>query len=183
MSQPQPKARIEFVEREFEGYRRYVEDWKQEHDELARRCWAVEDVISKANYVFECIVRLGADLTRISTHECAAELYVRHQYLFRKWVDVYESVVQRHVADLEPTYGRVEGAAQLRENIDRARVEIDSSRPVTIDSAGNVFELTGEPAIMPGMNPEDIAQGLKDALAGRGRSLKEIIAARGANGI
>ena len=55
MSQAQPMDRIEFVERELEGFKGYVENlkrehgepWKQEHDRLAAYCWSLEDIVSR----------------------------------------------------------------------------------------------------------------------------------------
>jgi len=182
MSKSQPLGRIEFAEREFEGYKEYVEDWKRKHHELAVHCWAIEDVISKANYVYDCIVRLAADLLTISTSELAPELSVRHYHLIREWLDLSMSLEQSALK-LEAEYAGVNGADALRHNIAQARDDIHSPKPVMIDSAGNVYEMTGERAIMPGLDPERVLRSVNDANAGRTHSLKDIIAARTGTGI
>jgi hypothetical protein len=182
MSTTQPLDRIEFAEREFEEYREYAEAWKQEHDELATRCWAIEDVISKANYVYDRIASLDAELKKHSTCEDVPEFYVRNQYLLRSWFTVSSSLESRAL-NLEAEYGHVEGADDLRKNIAKAREDIRSSQTVTIDSAGYVYETTGERAIVPGLDPERVIRGMDDARAGRTRSLKDIIAARTGAGV
>ena len=115
---------------------------------------------------------------RCTRKQEAAELYVRHHHLFRQWLDLTESLAQCAVAKLEAEYGHVDGAESLRKNMASAREKVHVSQPVLIDSEGNVFEVTGERAIVPGLKPERLARSLKDADAGRTRSLKEIIASR-----
>src|ERR1017187_3798046 len=140
MSAPQPLDRIEFAEREFEGYKGYVEDWKRKHDDVATHCWAVEDVIYKANFVYECIARVAADLLAMSTSELAPELFVRHCYVLREWFDLSVSL-EKHILKLEAEYADVDGAETLRQNIAQAREDLHSPKPVTIDSAGYVYEM------------------------------------------
>jgi hypothetical protein len=182
MSMPQPLDRIEFAEREFEGYKEYVEDWKRKHDELAAHCWAVEDVVSKANYVHTCIVRVAAELLQFSASEQASEVYVRIHHLLREWLR-FSLVLEECVRGLEGEYGQVHGAVPLRHNIGLARDEITLPSPVTIDSDGSVYEMTGDRAVMPGLDPARVLRGIKDGNAGRTRSLKDIIAGRAGNGI
>jgi len=64
------------------------------------------------------------------------------------------------VRGLEGEYRQVDGAVALRHNIALARDEITSPRPVTIDSGGNIYEMTGERAIMPGLEPERVIRGV-----------------------
>lgn len=182
MSMQQPLDRIQFVERQFEGYRENVEEWKEKHDELAARCWAMEDVISNANYVYRCIARQAARLKADSAREWAAEVYVRHFYLLEAWFRVSVSL-EKDTLIVEREYRDIDGADELRRNIAQAHAEIHSPGPVTIDSAGHVYELTGERAIMPGLGPEQIRRGIEDADAGRTRSLKDIIAGRTGTGV
>jgi hypothetical protein len=177
MSKTQPMERIEFVQRELEGYRDYVEDWKRDHIALTHY-WAAEDVIRKANFVFDSIVRLRKDLKAISLGEEALELHVRRFHLLREWVKLSDSVMADFVPRLEADYGEVEGAGGMRANIEHARAEIESIDWVTIDANGYVYETTGERAIVPGVDPARLARSIKDANAGRTRSLKDIIAAR-----
>ena len=58
-----------------------------------------------------------------------------------------------------------------------ARAEIYSSQRIEIDADGNVYERTGE-RNRSGVDPERLARSIRDASAGRTRSLKDIIAAR-----
>ena len=168
---------IEFVERELEGYRGYVEDWRRDHTEVARRFWPVEDVIAKANFVFGSLLRISGDLRRNSADDLAVEMCVRHQHLMRQWLALSVTVLE-HVVELEKTFDAVEGAPQFCANMVVARSETEAATAVEIDDDGNVYEMTGEPAILPGLTPDQVARGIRDAKAGRTRSLSEIIAAR-----
>ena len=40
-----------------------------------------------------------------------------------------------------------------------------SPRPVRVDEAGRIFEMSGERMIMPGLGPEDILEGIEGAAA------------------
>ncbi len=162
MSNTQTLSRIEFAEREFKEYRMYVEAWQKDHDELARQCVAIEDIISKANYVYGRINALTVELKRISTQESAPELRVRGLYLLRAWLAVSLNV-EEYARRPEATYERVDGVEALRENIARAQRDVTTSKPVMVDSDGRVFEMSGELAILPGLSPEQIARGIKDA--------------------
>jgi hypothetical protein len=159
-----------------------VEAWQKDHEELARQCFAIEDIISKANYVYGRINALSVELKRIPTHDSAPELCVRGLYLLRAWLAVSHNV-EEHARRPEATSGRVDGIETLRENIARAQREIRSSKLITTDSSGHVYEMSGERAILPGLSPEQIARGIKDADEGRKRSIKDIVAARTGSGI
>ncbi len=152
MSQTQTMGRLEFVQRELSGYREYVEDWKLAHDARSP-CWAVEDVIGKANYVFDGIVHLRAELNSNALGQQAGELYVRRFHLLRQWLDLSESVLSESVRQLEKEHGEVEGARSLRAKIEKARVEIDSPQRIEIDADGNVYEQSGERQSSPGLIP------------------------------
>jgi hypothetical protein len=58
-----------------------------------------------------------------------------------------------------------------------------SPRPVRVDEAGRIFEMSGEQIIIPGLAPKNILKGIEDERAGRLRSLEEYIASRNHNGI
>jgi hypothetical protein len=51
-------------------------------------------------------------------------------------------------------------------------------RPVVFDEEGRIFELDGTPYLFPGLEPENVRQGLADAAAGRYRPLADILAER-----
>ena len=125
---------------------------------------------------------MAAALLKISLSEGASETYVRHHYLLKEWLTLSLSL-EAYVLKLEADYGHVDGADMLRCNIEQVRAEIGSPKPVTIDPAGNVYEVTGERAIMPGIDPARVSRSIEAAKSGRTRSLKEIIAARSGGGI
>jgi hypothetical protein len=56
-------------------------------------------------------------------------------------------------------------------------------RPMQVDRNGNLFEMTGQRFVMPGLEPEAILRGIADADAGRVRPLKEIISERQTHGV
>ena len=168
------------MRRELQGYREYVEAWKLAHETMLRR-WAIEDVIRKANHVFDGIVHLRADLNSNALGEQAGELCVRRVHLLRQWLDSSELVVSEAVPQLEKEHGEVEGARSSRAKIEKARVEIYSTERIEIDADGNVYEQSGERANVPGVDPERLARSISDASARRTRSLKDIIAAGGAH--
>ena len=141
----------------------------------------MEDILSKANYVHECNFRFAADLSKNSTSDLAPELYVRHHYLLREWLTL-SLTLEAYVLKLEADYGHVDGATCFDAILSKF-AEIGSPKPVTIDSAGHVYEVTGERAIMPGIDPARVSRSINDAKSGRTRSLKEIIAARSGGGI
>jgi hypothetical protein len=180
MSQTQTMDRLEFVQRELAGYREYVEEWKLAHDTMSP-CWAIEDVIGKAKYVFDGIVHLRAALNSCALGQQAGELYARRFHLLREWLDLSERLMFEFVPQLEKEQGELEGARSLRANIEMARAEIYSPQCIEIDADGNVYEQTGERSIVPGVDPQRLARSIKDASAGRTRSLTDIIAARGAH--
>ena len=53
-----------------------------------------------------------------------------------------------------------------------------SIRPVVVDVAGQIFEMTGERIVMPGLGPQDVLDAIEDDLNGRTRLLKDIVASR-----
>ena len=52
-------------------------------------------------------------------------------------------------------------------------------RPVRVDEQGRLYELNGEPIVVPGLEPEVVRAGLEDIRMGRVRSLDAIQAGRG----
>jgi hypothetical protein len=185
MSLTQPMDRIGFVELELEAYKQHVErlklqrveTWKRDHEELAQRCWPLEDVISKANYVYKCNERLAEDLAKFPRSEMAQRTYVQSFYLMRSWLDL-SRVLEGWAEALEREYGTIDGATDLSLHIATMDTHLHAPRPITIDSAGNAYELSGARPVLPGLEPDRIRRGIEDADAGRVRSLKDIIAAR-----
>ena len=62
MSGFETEKRVGFTKLEIDRLRHDVEEWKPNHDELIRSCWACEDLIAKANFVFGRITKLDMDV-------------------------------------------------------------------------------------------------------------------------
>jgi hypothetical protein len=60
----------------------------------------------------------------------------------------------------------------------RRRTARPNPRPIRVDEQGRMFEMTGEPIIVPGLEPDKVLKGMADDAAGRTRPLSEIIAQR-----
>jgi hypothetical protein len=60
----------------------------------------------------------------------------------------------------------------------RRRATPANPRPVRVDERGRIFEASGEPIVVEGLEPEKVLEGLADDDAGRTRALREIIAER-----
>ena len=60
----------------------------------------------------------------------------------------------------------------------RRRPDLEDLRPIHVDEQGRMFEVTGEPIVIEGLEPDKVLEALADEAAGRSRSLREIIAER-----
>ncbi len=60
----------------------------------------------------------------------------------------------------------------------RRRLDLEDLRPIHVDEQGRMFEVTGEPIVIEGLEPDKVLQALADEAAGRSRSLRAIIAER-----
>jgi hypothetical protein len=58
-----------------------------------------------------------------------------------------------------------------------------ATRPVNVDEAGRITELSGERFAMPGLAPADVLEAIEGVRAGRTRPLREIIASRNQHGL
>ena len=58
-----------------------------------------------------------------------------------------------------------------------------AARPVRVDEAGRIFEMSGERIVTQGLAPENILKGIEDERAGRLRSLDEYLASRHQHGL
>ena len=58
------------------------------------------------------------------------------------------------------------------------RPDATDLRPIHVDEQGRMFEVTGEPIVIEGLEPDKILEALADEAAGRSRPLREIIAER-----
>ncbi len=97
--------------------------------------------------------------------------------------EVFEANFEKASAILageNPFYDDVDRAGLWAARTARFR---QSPRPVRIDEAGRIFELSGERFVMPGLSPDDILQAMDDERAGRKRSLKDVLASRISHGL
>jgi hypothetical protein len=119
----QPLARIGYAEKEVDRYKVDVRDWKTKHSDLAERCWPWEDLAAKANFLFGRILDLDTDVQEeilAGRMEYDAEFDNKLRGLLREWLEVSEDVLP-HLVRLEAEYEVIDGAAQLRDNIEQAR--------------------------------------------------------------
>jgi hypothetical protein len=105
----------------------------------------------------------------LESHSCAVESAAEFRDLWRR----LDEVVRRLEEPAAPTVGVFEGA--LTTWIASPR---PNPRPVQVDQHGRILEMTGEPIVAPGLEPEAVLRGFADFEAGRVRPLKEIIARR-----
>ena len=91
-------------------YRDDVDVWKQDHDSLARDCWLWEDLVAKANFVFQRIILLDQDVReaelagQLEATQSFADLESMVEELMRNWVEVsaeIEPQVKQLTVDLE----------------------------------------------------------------------------------
>jgi hypothetical protein len=117
-----PRERIAYMEREVARYREDVEAWKTAHDALSD-CWVWEDVIAKANFLFDQIMRLDLRIQRVVLVERRSEELDLQDDLRRVlsgWMNHSVQVIP-HLDRLQHEYGHVEGLDALRENLSQAK--------------------------------------------------------------
>jgi hypothetical protein len=124
MPMTQPQRRIKNAEREVIRFRDDViqQDWKQQHDALSEDCWAWEDLIAKANFLFDRIMDVDTDIQEyvLTNHlEYDAALQEKLRSLTEDWLNISIQLIP-HVERLEQEYGEVEGGHKLRENLSEA---------------------------------------------------------------
>lgn len=122
MNATEPLSRLKIVEKELERYQHDVEEWKQLHDELERECWIWEELIAKANYVFERFLKLDSDAQYFTlTGKCEHNAAFQEEMttLLHDWLDVSRYLIL-HAARIESDYGSADGADKLRESIKAA---------------------------------------------------------------
>ena len=123
MSLTQPLGRIEYAKREVARYHDDVEDWKKEHDELRKKCWPWEDLVGKANWIFDQVLDVDLNIREaVFKGEIGfdAQLEERVYDVLRQWLEV-SIVVTSHIDRLEKEYGSVEGGREFRRRISQAQ--------------------------------------------------------------
>jgi hypothetical protein len=122
MKVTQPRERIECAEREVARYKDDVESWKRDHDALADD-WAWEDLIAKANFLFDQIMRLDVRVQRtilVERRHDESGLQDELRRVLGDWMSTSIQVIA-HGERLQQEYGRVEGIGALRENLAPAK--------------------------------------------------------------
>jgi len=115
-----------YAEKEVGRYKEDVEDWKQDHDALSRDCWLWEDIVAKANFVFQRIILLDQDVReaefsgKFSRQQSFEDFDRRLTELLREWAEV-SAQLEPHVARLASTYGEVDGGQTFLSNFAEAR--------------------------------------------------------------
>jgi hypothetical protein len=101
-----------------------VEDWKLNHDEVTRGCWAWEDVIAKANFVFGRIIKLDMDIQKFLFESPVAdvdpELLSGARDPAIAWLEVSLSMRERS-EQLLREYGYIDGYDELKANVRQAQ--------------------------------------------------------------
>jgi hypothetical protein len=123
MSMTQPIERIEYAEKEVGRYRDDVESLKRDHGTLAKECWVWEDLIAKANFIFDRIMHIDVQVQHcLLVGRCRDEegLQEKLRDLLRAWLAVSLQVIAQGER-LERDYGEVEGLDSLRANVQEAR--------------------------------------------------------------
>jgi hypothetical protein len=118
-----PRERIEYTGKEVARYKEDVEVWKRDHDAVAADCWEGEDLIAKANFLFDQILRQDVRLQRYILGEGGRDDSDPQDGLRRvllDWMSASLRVVP-YGERLQREYGGVEGLDVLRENLSQAK--------------------------------------------------------------
>ena len=135
MSTTQPTTRIEFAEREVGRFVEDIQDWKQRHDEVAKNCWPLEDLVAKANYVFVRIMGLDTDIQEgVLNGQIEFDPLLDEQIrsLLKRWHDISREVLP-HVERLNQEYQAIDGSSDFRENFDQARMILTPDLDLFLD--------------------------------------------------
>lgn len=119
-----PEGRIAYVLMGVESCRGEVEKWKREHDELAARLWAWEDVVEKIERLYVRILDLDDDIQgRVFRGEQPFDGIFADQLaaIMPNWLDLARSASEA-VSELEAEYGSVRGVEELRSKMHQAEM-------------------------------------------------------------
>ncbi len=123
MPMTQPRERIEYAGKEVARYKEEVTAWKRDHDAVAADCWEGEDLIAKANFLFDQIMRQDVRVQRyilVERGRDGADLQDGLRRVLLDWMSTSLGVVP-YGERLQREYGHVEGLDALRENLSQAR--------------------------------------------------------------
>lgn len=117
-----PREGIENTHREVVRYREDVDAWREKHAALSDDCWAWEDLIARANFLFDLIMRADLRVQRYLLVERGSDgldLQERLREALEEWSKTSQRIVPQGER-LQQDYGQVEGLETLRENIAQA---------------------------------------------------------------
>lgn len=159
-----------------------LESWKRDHEQV-QECWKLEDKLVLFDALIEAFIRIVSPrFSEVSPGPIRVDA---------ETVSALRTVVNScsKIADIivwfEQNEYSVEGASAFRGLQATVKMWLriteaqSNPRPICMDDCGNLTEFTtGEPFLMPGLEPESILRGMADIDAGRVRSLEEILADR-----
>lgn len=123
MPMTQPLDRIRYAAKEVHRFQHDVEDWKSAHDELANDCWVWEDLIARANSLFQRIIQLDAyvrEAVLAGQIDFDPETEEKVTNLLKDWLEISLELVP--IAErLKTEYGAVEGLTELQDKIGQAK--------------------------------------------------------------
>jgi hypothetical protein len=126
MMMTQPIERIEYAEKEVGRYKEDVESWKRAHDALVKDCWVWEDLIAKANFIYDRIMHVDDQVQHcLLVGRCRDELGLQQKLrdLLAGWLAVSLQVLPQGER-LRREHGDAEGLDTLKENVCQAKAAL-----------------------------------------------------------
>jgi hypothetical protein len=126
MISARPEARIGYMEREIGRYREDVEGRPSPHEPPSSDCWPWEDVIDKANHLFDRLVELDTSLSEsaFSRKPPGSAEYIdldsKIREVIREWLSISENVVSL-IPRLRSPARDSDGSDVFLGNVERAR--------------------------------------------------------------
>jgi hypothetical protein len=161
-----------------------LESWKDQHAEV-QRCWEIEDRLTILKAFLNVVLRAeGRRREVFPLYEPPPDpaLETRVKKSLRRLERVCAKI-DRSIRWLEQRSYTVEGTSEFRRLWTILKLQVHECgrprpRPIRVDPDGRLFEMTGEPIVIPGLGPEEVLERLADIEANPGRLLEEIIAER-----
>ena len=128
MSKTQPQKLFEMTSKDVRRYKKDVESWKRDHGALQQDCWIWEELIAKANYIYERIENLDMHVRQADRElgdEIPDSLYEDVDRLVKSWLEMTLQL-RPHGERLQAEYGKAEGFEQLLANIKAAQFSLTS---------------------------------------------------------
>ena len=117
VTQPDYVKRIRRCERELSVYRTDIEDWTAAHIAL-EKCWAWEDLLSKASYLYDHILEIDSDFQNLLVEHAEhyqAELDDKIRLLAYDWLSLSKMLIAD--AELSQDEYGIEALNLLKEEV------------------------------------------------------------------